>query len=144
MKKHILLFSFLFSACLLLKGQSADPVVSRCIMSAGKDGTYLKDFRIQLGMGDPGDDFRYKANIYLWKNTKYRFTMCNSTGSKGDLVMTISDDSNNTVLTSFDERSGNTLPYVEFTSVKSGIYKLNFDFLNRQPGSGIGVVSMIN
>lgn len=124
-------------------GQSADPLVSRCVMNAGENARYLKDFRVQLGAGNPENDFRFKANISLWKNTKYRFTMCNADNSKGELVLTITDDASKTVLSSFDEKTGRSYPYVDFTCNRSGIYHLNYDFLNRQSGSGVGVVSMI-
>ena len=143
MKKHIIFLSFLLAACMTSFGQSADPLVSRCVMNAGENARYLKDFRVQLGAGNPENDFRFKVNISLWKNTKYRFTMCNADNSKGELVLTITDDASKAVLASFDEKTGRSYPYVDFTCNRSGIYQLNYDFLNRQSGSGVGVVSMI-
>ena len=41
----------------------------------------------------------------LWKNTKYRFTMCNAENSKGQLILTIKDESNKVILSSFDKKS---------------------------------------
>jgi hypothetical protein len=140
-RNFITLLCFITTICLF--GQSTDPLVTNCVMSAGSNARYLKDFRIQLGKAASTTDLRFKANMSLWKNTKYRFTMCNTDDSKGKLILSIKDDANKVVLTSFDQKTGNIYPYVEFICNKSGIYQLNFDFEDGQKGSGVGVVSMI-
>lgn len=143
MKKYIITFSLLLTLGYLSFGQSADPLVSNCVMNAGTNAKYLKDFRIQLGKAAAQGELRYKANMSLWKNTKYRFSMCNTQDSKGQLILNIKDDGNKVVLSSFDQKSGKTYPYVDFVCNKSGIYQLNYDFTNGQQGSGVGVVSMV-
>jgi hypothetical protein len=140
-RKFISLLFFIATICVF--GQSTDPLVSNCVMSAGSNAKYLKDFRIQLGKAASATDLRFKANMSLWKNTKYRFTMCNTDDSKGKLILRIKDDANKIVLSSFDQKTGKIYPYVDFVCNKSGIYQLNFDFENSQQGSGVGVVSMI-
>ncbi|MCJ7446610.1 MAG: hypothetical protein MUO72_02855 [Bacteroidales bacterium] len=142
MKKYFITLLFL-AAGVCLSGQSSDPLVTGCVLSAGANARYLKDFRIQLGKAVNTTDLRYKANMSLWKNTKYRFTMCNADDSKGKLILCIKDDANKVVLSSFDQKTGKTYPYIDFICNKSGIYQLNFDFENGQQGSGVGVVSMI-
>ena len=143
MKKHIITLSFLLTIGLLSFGQTTDPLVSKCVMNAGTNAKYLKDFRIQLGKTAAQNDLRYKANMSLWKNTKYRFTLCNTENSKGQLILNIKDDANKIVLSSFDLKTGKTYPFVDFICNKSGIYQLNYDFTNGQQGSGVGVVSMV-
>lgn len=129
---------------ILAYGQAAEQLVSNCVMNAGTDAKYLKDFRIQLGKATASqNELRYKANMSLWKNTKYRFTMCNSTDSKGQLILSIKDGTNKIVLSSFNHETGKTYPFIDFICNKSGIYQLNFDFIDGQQGSGVGVVSMI-
>lgn len=127
----------------MLTGQSVDSFVSKCVMSAGNDAKYLKDFRIQLGKSSAQNELRYKANMSLWKNTKYRFTICSTEDSQGQLILNIKDDANKVILSSYDKNTGKTYTSVDFICNKSGIYQLNFDFLNGQQGSGVGVVSMI-
>jgi hypothetical protein len=143
MKKHIISLTLLLAISLLSFGQATDPLVSKCAMSAGTNAKYLKDFRIQLPKAVVQSEPRYKANMSLWKNTKYRFTLCNTEDSKGQLFLNIKDDTNKIVLFSFDQKTGKTYPYVEFICNKSGIYQLNYDFVNGQQGSGVGVVSMV-
>jgi hypothetical protein len=143
MKKHLITLLLLIAAGLLAQGQATDPLVSSCISNSGPNAKYLKDFRVQLGKASTEGELRYKAQMSLWKNTKYRFTMCNSEDSQGKLILTIKDDTNKMVLSSFDQKTGKTYPYVDFICNKSGIYQLNFDFTNGQQGSGIGVVSMV-
>ena len=50
-------------------GQSSDPMVSNCIINAGPDARYLKDFRIQLAKAPEAGEMRYKTQMSLWKNT---------------------------------------------------------------------------
>jgi hypothetical protein len=143
MKRFIISLSLMLSIGFLLAGQSSDPFVSKCVMNAGNDARYLKDFRIQLGKAVEDNDLRYKANMSLWKNTKYRFTMCNAEDSKGQLILSLKDDANKIILTSYDKKTGKTYPFVDFVCNKSGIYQLYFDFTDGQQGSGVGVVSMV-
>lgn len=143
MKKRVIIFSLFVSIGLLSFGQATDPFVSNCAMNAGNNAKYLKDFRIQLGKASVQSELRYKANMSLWKNTKYRFSLCNTEDSKGHLILNIKDDANKIVLSSFDQKTGKTYPYVDFICNKSGIYQLNYDFTNGQQGSGVGVVSMV-
>ena len=143
MKKTFLTLAILFTIRFLSFGQVTDPLISNCAVNAGANAKYLKDFRIQLGKTNTPDEFRYKANMSLWKNTKYRFTMCNAENSKGQLILAIKDETNKLILSSFDKKSGRIYPYVDFECMKSGIYQISYDFSDGQPGSGVGVVSMI-
>ena len=142
MKKCIIILSVLLTTGILSFGQVSDALRSECVMSAGSNAKFLKDFRIELGKTGNKADFRYKANMSLWKNTKYRFSLCNSQNSKGQLILTIKNDANKVILSSFD-KEGKIYPFVDFVCNKSGIYQLNFDFYDGQQGSGVGVVSMI-
>lgn len=143
MKKYLLITLLILATGVLTRAQSSDPLVSNCVISAGSNTRYLKDFRVQLGKGSSPGEMRYKAQISLWKNTKYRFSMCNSDDSEGQLILTIKDESNKVVLSSFDESTKKVYPFVDFICNKSGIYTLNYDFNEGNQGSGIGVVSMV-
>lgn len=142
MKKILISLLFLITGG-VLTGQSGDPLVTACVMNAGPDARYLKDFRVQLGKAASTGEPRYKAQMSLWKNTKYRFTMCNAEDSNGELILNVKDDTNKLVLSSYDQKTGKIYPYVDFICNKSGIYQLNFDFTDGQQGSGVGVVSMV-
>ena len=143
MKKAIITLSLFFTLGLLSFGQVSDPLISNCVTNAGANAKYLKDFRIQLGKANTIGEFRYKANMSLWKITKYRFTMCNADNSKGQLILTIKDETNKLILSSLDKKTGKIYPYVDFECQKSGLYQISYDFTDGQQGSGVGVVSMI-
>jgi hypothetical protein len=143
MKKYLATLLMFIGAGILVLGQTSDPLVSSCISNAGPNAKYLKDFRVQLGKATNTGELRYKAQMSLWKNTKYRFTMCNSEDSEGKLFLSIKDDANKTILSSYDQKTGKIYPYVDFTCNKSGIYHINFDFTDGKQGSGVGVVSMV-
>lgn len=143
MKKIFISLTIIFVFGLLSFGQITDPLISNCATNAGANARYLKDFRIQLGKSASQSDLRYKTNMSLWKNTKYRFTMCNAENSKGQLILAIKDESNKLILSSLDKKTGKIYPYVDFECQKSGIYQISYDFTDGQQGSGVGVVSMI-
>ncbi len=143
MKRYQIILVLLLAAGSLAQGQATDPLVSRCVMNVGPNARYLKDFRIQLGKSSTPGELRFKAQMSLWKNTKYRFSLCNADDSKGKLILNIKDETDKIVLSSFDRGSGKIYPYVDFICNRSGIYRLNYDFADGQPGSGVGVVSMV-
>ncbi len=144
MKKYLLVLISLLPVSVFLSAQtSIDPLVSKCLLSTGPTAKYLKDFRIQLGKAASESEFRYKANMSLWKNTRYRFTMCTADNSSGQLILSILDDSNKAVLSSHDTKTGTIYPYVDLICNKSGIYQIYFDFTDHQSGSGVTIVSMI-
>ncbi len=143
MKKYFITIVLLLTAGVIVKAQSTDPLVSNCVMNAGPDTRYLKDFRVQLAKGVPASELRYKTQMSLWKNTKYRFSLCSSEDSQGQLILTIKDNADKVIISSFDVKTGKIYPYIDFICNKSGIYQLNYDFTEGQQGSGVGVVSMI-
>jgi len=143
MKKCLLSLAAILIFPLLICGQSADPLVSRCAMNAGPNTTYLKDFRVQLGKGSTQSELRFRQVFPLSKNMKYRFTLCNADNSKGELIMRLKDDTGRTVLQSYDPKSGKTYPYVEFSCSRTGTYQLYFDFRDFDQGTGVGIVSLV-
>jgi hypothetical protein len=143
MKKYLMVLSLLLMVSCLLSGQSTDPLVSKCVMSSGTNTTYLKDFRVQLGKGASQAELRQKQVFPLSKNMKYRFTLCNSDNSKGQLIMKIKDNEGKLILSSFDPKSGKTFPTVDFACNKTGTYQIFFDFRDFQQGLGVGIVSLV-
>jgi hypothetical protein len=143
MKKCFIFLLLLHLVPVLLSGQSTDPLVTKCAMNSGPNTTYLKDFRVQLGKGVTQPELRQKQVFPLSKNMKYRFTLCNSDNSKGQLIMKIKDNEGKLILSSFDPKSGKLFPSVDFTCNKTGTYQLYFDFRDFQQGLGVGIVSLI-
>jgi hypothetical protein len=144
MKKYLLGFLLLISGYAILYGQTqSDSLLSKCLLSTGPTAKYLKDFRIQLGQSTAQDVLRYKANMALWKNTRYRFTLCTDENSMGKLILNIWDNANNVVLSSVDKNTGTIFNYVDLICNKSGVYQIYFDFTEGQAGSGVSIVSMI-
>ena len=127
-----------------MTGQAAtDDLVSTCVLAAGENTTYLKDFRVQLPKSASSDATPvYKANMYLMKNMKYRFSVCNAPASKGELIVTIYDQGKE-LISSFNRNTGKQYGSIDFICNKTGLYTLWYGFKNGEQGSGVGVVSMI-
>ncbi len=126
-----------------LMAQSTDDIVTRCVLAAGENTTYLKDYLIQLPKAASKSDIPvHKANMYLMKNQKYRFTLCNTNDSKGELIFSLYEGSG-MVLTSYNSKSGKAYNTVDFVCNKTGLYQLWFNFREGEPGKGVGVVLMV-
>jgi NAD(P)H-flavin reductase len=122
---------------------AADALVSSCVLAAGDNTIYLKDFRVQLPKATSATATPvYKANMYLMKNMKYRFSVCDAPGSKGELVITIYDQGKE-LISSFNKGTGKKFSSIDFICNKTGLYTLWYGFSNGEQGSGVGVVSMI-
>jgi hypothetical protein len=143
MKKFIIVISLLLIVPVLLSGQTTDPLVSKCAMNSGPNTTYLKDFRVQLGKGVAQPELRQKQVFPLSKNMKYRFTLCNSENSKGELIMKIKDNTGKLIFSTYDPKSGKAVSSVDFICNKTGTYQLYFDFRDFQQGLGVGIVSLV-
>ncbi len=145
MKKSylIIVLSLLINPVIVNSQAVTDEFVSNCVLAAGENTTYLKDFRIQLpGAAPEADPPVYKANMYLMKNTRYRFTVCNAPGSAGELYITLHDQGRE-LISSYNSTTGKKYSSVDFICNKTGLYTLWYGFINGRQGSGVGVVSMI-
>jgi hypothetical protein len=143
MNKFLLIFSVLLTSCIMAYGQLSADLRDKCPLNSGSNARFIKDFRVELGKsGDNKTGLRYKASIPLWKNKKYRFSLCDEQGSTGKLILTIKDNTNKVILTSYDG-NGNTYPFVDFICNKSSIYNLYYDFYDGNQGAGVGVVSLL-
>ncbi len=145
MKRRFLALSLaLFLMPVIAKSQAAtDDLVSSCVLAAGENTTYLKDFRVQLPQAAANAPAPvYKANMYLMKNMKYRFSVCDAPGSKGELTITIYDQGKE-LISSYSKSSGKKYISLDFVCNKTGLYSLWYDFIDGEQGSGVGVVCMI-
>jgi hypothetical protein len=142
MKKIKITFLLLLFVPGLLKAQTTD-LTLRCKENSGPNTVFLKDYRVQLPKALNAPELRFKEALPLSKNMKYRFTLCNEDNSTGQLIMKIMDSDGRVQVASFDQKSGKSFPKIDFTCNKTGTYKIYFDFLGFQPGSGVGVVSLV-
>ena len=139
----ILALVLAFSPTLLKSQPASDDLVSKCVLTAGENTTYLKDFRVQLPKATTASTPPvYKANMYLMKNMKYRFCLCNSPESNGELIITIYDEATE-LISSLNKSTGKKYGSVDFICNKTGLYTLWFAFNNGEQGTGVSVVSMI-
>jgi hypothetical protein len=128
---------------LTMSQPSSDEMVSGCVLSVGENTIYLKDFRVQLPEASPNASAPvYKANMYLMKNMNYRFSLCNSADSKGELVITIFDQGKELISTA-KKSTGKEYHSVDFICNKTGLYTLWFSFEGGEQGLGVGVVSLV-
>jgi len=80
--------------------------------------------------------------MYLMKNMKYRFSVCDDPESKGELIITIYDQSKE-LISSLNKSTGKKYSSIDFVCNKTGLYTLWYDFLNGEQGSGVSVICMI-
>lgn len=139
----IMSFALLLLQAMALGQPSTDDLVSSCVLAAGDNTTYLKDFRVQLPAAAANTATPvYKANMYLMKNMKYRFSVCDAPESTGELTVTIYDQGKQ-LISSFNKATGKKYSSIDFICNKTGLYTLWYGFRDGAQGSGVGVVCMI-
>lgn len=143
MKKLFLYITLLTIFPLMISGQNNGNLVSNCVVSTGPNTTYLKDYVIKLPKATSKTSIPVvKENFPLSKGTNYRFTICNSEGSAGQLVITLYDRDQK-IISSFNEKTGKIYNSVDFACNKTGTYTFHFSFTNGEQGMGVGVVSFV-
>lgn len=144
MRKCLIVAFFIFGVLVFASGQSVqDSLVSKCLHTGASKSKHIKDFRIELGPGNAAEGLRFKATVSLWKKARYRFISCTDDNSKGKLIVKLTDNLNNVLVSSVDKKTGAMYPYVDFRCRKSGIYNIYYDFNDGQPGSGVGIISLL-
>lgn len=139
----ILSLALLCLPVLAMSQAATDDLVSSCVLAAGDNTTYLKDFRVQLPRAAANAPAPvYKANMYLMKNMKYRFSVCDAPGSNGELTVTIYDQGKE-LISSYNKSTDRKYASIDFICNKTGLYTLWYDFRGGEQGSGVGVVCMI-
>ncbi len=145
MKKRLIILTLSLAILPMMANSQdlTDDLVSSCVIAAGENSTYLKDFRIQLPAADPHSTPPvYKANMYLMKNTRYRFNVCDAPASAGELYFTLYDQKK-MLVSSYDSTTGQKYRSVDFVCNKTGLYTLWYGFIDGQQGSGVAVVCMV-
>ena len=143
MKKILLYATLMIIFPLTVSAQADQNLTSACVLSAGANTTYLKDYVIKLSKATTKANIPVvKENMYLMKGTNYRFTLCNADGSAGQLVLSIYDRDRK-IISTYDEKSGENYNSIDFSCNKTGAYTLWYSFTNGDQGMGVGVVSMV-
>lgn len=143
MKKVLLYAILMIIFPLTVSAQADQNLTSTCVLSAGANTTYLKDYVIKLSKATTKANIPVvKENMYLMKGTNYRFTLCNADGSTGQLVLAIYDRDRK-IISTYDEKSGKIYNSIDFSCNKTGAYTLWYSFTNGDQGMGVGVVSMV-
>jgi hypothetical protein len=145
--RNVYIIFALFAVLLLgnsnkLFAQSGQELVDICGMVAG-DATYLKDFQIKLEAAKPGEEPpRAAHSLVLSKNTKYRFSVCNSKDFQGEAVLQLYD--NNRLLgTNYIVATGKSYPSFDFKCTQTGVYHIFISFKEGQQGMAVALLSFV-
>lgn len=139
----VVFIAFIFLPLVTTGQPATDDLVSSCVIAAGENTTYLKDFRVQLPKAEANIPVPvYKANMYLMKNIKYRFAVCDAPGSGGELFISLHDQGKE-LISSYDAAAGKKFSSIDFFCNKTGLYTVWYGFIDGKQGSGVGVVCMI-
>lgn len=145
--RNIYIIFALFALILLgnsnkLFAQSGQELVDICGMVAG-DATYLKDFQIKLEAAKPGEEqLKGRHSIVLSKNTKYRFSICNSKDFPGEAILQLYD--NNRLLgTNHIVATGKSFPFFDFKCTTTGVYHIFVTFKEGKQGMAVVLLSFV-
>jgi hypothetical protein len=137
--------AFLFIGCFHLQAQDDNFNVFQCAEIFGDSITFLNDFDLFQGKRKlPEDPNGEVWDIYLIKDTEYRFAICSKDGIN-DKIMRLFDEEvteENPYLST--GLKGKSKSYFDFTCTKSGIYKISIRFKNNSEiGKEIRVIGLL-
>ncbi|MFC2104077.1 hypothetical protein ACFLS4_01835 [Bacteroidota bacterium] len=145
--RNVYIIFALFAIILLgnnnkLFAQSGQELVDICGMVAG-DATYLKDFQVKLEAAKPGEEPpTARHSVVLSKNTKYRFSLCNSKDFQGEAIIQLYD--NNRLLgTNYIVATGKSYPTFDFKCTTTGVYHIWVEFKEGKQGLAIALLSFV-
>ena len=142
MKQFVFTF-FLVFFVINVYSQNADNLVETCSSSMGEDATYLKDFQASLAEAPPNQRAPYqKFTVVLSKNTKYRFTICNSEDTPGIGILKLLD-ANKLLGSSYNESTGKDYHSFNFPCTKTGVYHLLISFRDGKEGKAVAIMSYL-
>jgi len=137
---QVVVFMGLLCLPALAKAQSEDELLDICGAIAGKEATYLRDFKIRLEASDPPSVQRYP--IILKKGNKYRFSIASSKDFEGRMKLELFDN-NRLMAATHNAATGADHPTIDWICSKTGAYHLFFSFKDGKNGMGVGVLSLV-
>ena len=118
--------------------------VQSCSQSAGKDAVYLKDFVVKLESAKPNQKPPvFRTTLALRKGVIYRLNVCNNSGSEGQAVLRLYDQSV-LLLSTYNPETGKDYKAVSFECKKSGAYSIVISIRDGKAGEAIGILSYVN
>jgi len=141
------LFLFFLLTLLTIPGkilaQSEQELVDNCVFSTGENTTYLKDYIIKLPKVNSNKDAPvYKATVVLVKNTRYRFTICNSANSEGKGIIQLYDNFR-LLGSSYNPKTEKIYTSFDFPCKKTGKYNIRYSFKDGEKGLAVGIISLV-
>jgi len=136
---------FMTFNCFLTNAQDDSFNVFQCAEIFGDSITFLNDFDLYQAKRKTSMDPNGEVwEVYLMKDTEYRFAICSKDGIN-DKVMCLFDDEvteANPYLTT--GLKGKSSPFFDYSCYKSGIYKLSIRFKNdSQIGKEMRVIGLL-
>ena len=136
-----LVFIFFFTVPAISQDIQTD--IHNCVLSAGSDATYLKDFVVKLEAAKPNQPPPvFRESLALRKNVTYRFSVCNRDGSQGEAVLRVYDNAN-LILSTWYPQTGKEYHTINFECRKSGIYTVIVSFKKGKAGEAVGILSYV-
>ena len=118
--------------------------VQNCSQNAGKDAIYLKDFIVKLDSAKPNQKPPvFRTNLALRKGVIYRLNICNNSGSGGQAVLRLYDETI-LLLSTYNPETGKEYKAVSFECKKSGAYSIVISMKDGKAGEAVGILSYVN
>ncbi len=141
---YILLLLGIFGSQGICVAQELEGDIQKCVQSAGKDVTYLKDFVVNLAAAPPNQKPPvFRTSLALRKGVIYRFSICNDDSSEGEAVLRLYDQAN-LLLSTFYPETGKEYKSISFACQKSAAYTVVISFKEGKKGEAIGILSYVN
>jgi hypothetical protein len=137
------IFIFLLSGFLIFPETYSQDVQS-CSQNAGKDAVYLKDFIVKLESARPNQKPPvFRSTLALRKGVIYRLNVCNNSGSEGQAVLRLYDESV-LLFSTYNPETGKEYKAINFECKKTGAYSIVISMRDGKAGEAIGILSYVS
>jgi len=144
MKKHYIFLSlfFLFAFSGMSFSQCGEPLLNVCHEKI-ENARFLRSWPIQLPKQARGETLpQVSFKMPLTSGNTYKIFACNDADLPGKVIISIRNQNDDLVVTSFVIEQARHIPVIMFPVAMSGIYTFSFYFENGEEGCAVGVVAI--
>ncbi|NDV59414.1 GldM family protein [Bacteroides sp. 519] len=144
MKQFSLLCLIVLWLCpLRISAQCDNTLVEKAALESGSEAVYLREFKVKFDGVERGKAIpvaRYP--ILLSRNNTYRFNVCNSIESEGNIILNLYLK-DKLVGSTYDAQTSTDLQRFDFVCDKTATYEVVMSFDQGQPGCAAGILSLL-
>jgi|GEM_PF-126419 len=126
-----------------VNAQCDNTLVEKAASQSGADAVYMREFKVKFDGSERGKVVPVaKYPIFLSRDNKYRFNVCNAIESEGRIILQLYLK-DKLIGSTFDTQSDTDLQRFDFICDKTATYEVVMSFDRGKPGCAVGILSLL-